>query len=69
MQSAVQDHCQDCTGGQSLSDHHTFLDKSGTTTSLMTVKPNTVLSFPLLIAGICSPSVPDKNFFWFFPKK
>lgn len=66
MQSAVQDHCQDCTGGQSLSDHHTFFDKTGTTTSLMTVRPNTVLSFTLLIAGIW---VPDKNFFWFFPQK
>lgn len=47
LQSAVQDHCQDCTGGQSLSDHHTFLDESGTTTSLMTVRPNTPLTFTL----------------------
>lgn len=63
MQSAVQDHCQDCTGGQSLSDHHTFLDESGTSTSLITVRPNTVLTFTLLITGICSPLAPNENFF------
>lgn len=69
MQSAVQDHCQVCTGGQSLSDHHTFLDESGTTTSLMTVRPNTVLTFTLLITGMWSPLAPDENFLEFFPQK
>lgn len=63
MQSAVQDHCQDCSDGQSLSDHHTFLDENGTTTSLTTVRPNTVSTFTLLITGICSPLAPDENFF------
>lgn len=68
-QSAVQDHCQDCTGGQSLSDHHTFLDESAASTLLMTVRPNTILTFAILITEVCSPLAPNENFFRFFLEK
>lgn len=69
MQSAVQDHCQDCIGEQSLSDHHTFLDESGTCTLLTTLRRNTVLSSTILITEICIPLTTNENFFRFFPSK
>lgn len=62
-QSAVQDHCQDCIGGQNLSDHHTLLDESGTSTLLTPVRHNVVTSFTVLTTDFCSPSATNGNFF------